>query len=71
MHSLQPPHLIDGQRLQSRIWAVRNDDFLRLARYEGTYEVNTLVAGRGATGLAAFKAPDSRRSPIGTAEGLH
>ncbi len=40
-------------------------------RYEGTYEVNTLVAGRGATGLAAFKAPPGRKAPTGTAEGLH
>lgn len=28
--------------------------------YEGTYEVNALVAGREATGMAAFKAPKQR-----------
>ena len=38
--------------------------------YEGTYEVNTLVAGRGATGIAAFKAPKGRGAALaGTAEG--
>lgn len=25
--------------------------------YEGTYDINVLVAGRGATGIAAIKAP--------------
>ena len=33
-----------------------------LCRYEGTYEVNALVAGRGATGLAAFKPPPARKA---------
>jgi hypothetical protein len=28
----------------------------------GTYDVNVLVAGRGATGIAAFKAPKARRA---------
>ena len=42
-----------------------------LYRYEGTYEINTLVAGRGATGLAAFKPPPGRKSSTGTAEGSH
>ena len=40
-------------------------------RYEGTYEINTLVAGRGATGLAAFKAPAGRHKAVGSAEGVH
>lgn len=35
-------------------------------RYEGTYEVNVLVAGRGETGLAAFKPPPARRQPAGS-----
>lgn len=39
--------------------------------YEGTYEINTLVAGRGATGLASFKAPPGRQKAVGSAEGLH
>jgi alkylation response protein AidB-like acyl-CoA dehydrogenase len=32
-------------------------DMEAIYTYEGTYEVNALVAGRGATGIAAFKAP--------------
>ena len=28
--------------------------------YEGTYEINALVAGRGVTGLAAFRAAPQR-----------
>lgn len=40
-------------------------------RYEGTYEVNALVAGRGVTGLAAFKPPPGRTAPVKTAEGMH
>ena len=36
-------------------------DIEAIYTYEGTYEVNVLVAGRGATGLAAFKPPPGRR----------
>ena len=36
--------------------------------YEGTYEVNVLVAGRGATGISAIKAP-AYRGKQQTAEG--
>jgi hypothetical protein len=32
--------------------------------YEGTYEVNVLVAGRGATGKAAFKAPGGKQQKM-------
>jgi hypothetical protein len=28
----------------------------------GTYDVNVLVTGRGATGIAAFKAPNARKA---------
>jgi hypothetical protein len=42
-----------------------------VCRYEGTYEINTLVAGRGATGIAAFKAAPSRTKSVGSAEGVH
>ncbi len=35
-------------------------DMEAIYTYEGTYEVNALVAGRGATGLAAFKPPPGR-----------
>ena len=28
--------------------------------YEGTYDINTLVAGRGITGMAAIKPPNDR-----------
>jgi hypothetical protein len=30
--------------------------------YEGTYEVNALVAGRGATGVSAIKPP--KKGPV-------
>ena len=36
-------------------------DMEAIYTYEGTYEVNALVAGRGATGLAAFKPPPGRK----------
>lgn len=36
-------------------------DLEAIYTYEGTYEINALVAGREATGLAAFKAPQQRR----------
>ena len=36
--------------------------------YEGTYEVNVLVAGRGATGISAIKAPAGKQKVL-TAEG--
>ena len=36
--------------------------------YEGTYEVNVLVAGRGATGISAIKAPASKHKQL-TSEG--
>lgn len=36
-------------------------DLEAIHTYEGTYEVNALVAGREATGIAAFKAPAPRR----------
>jgi acyl-CoA oxidase len=38
-------------------------DMEAIYTYEGTYEVNTLVAGRGITGKAAFKPAPSRRQP--------
>ena len=31
--------------------------------YEGTYDVNVLVTGREATGIAAIKAPARRKQP--------
>lgn len=34
-------------------------DVEALYTYEGTYDINTLVAGRELTGIAAFKAPAS------------
>lgn len=37
-------------------------DMEAIYTYEGTYEVNVLVAGRGATGIAAFK-PAPQRGP--------
>ena len=36
-------------------------DMEAIFTYEGTYEVNALVAGRGITGKAAFKAAPSRQ----------
>lgn len=36
-------------------------DLEAIYTYEGTYEVNALVAGREQTGIAAFKAPAGRR----------
>lgn len=35
-------------------------DLEAIHTYEGTYEVNALVAGRDATGIAAFKTPPKR-----------
>ncbi|KAK9811338.1 hypothetical protein WJX72_002092 [[Myrmecia] bisecta] len=43
-------------------------DMEAIYTYEGTYEVNALVAGREATGLAAFKAPPKRAQ---TGKGQH
>ena len=34
----------------------------RLARMQGTYDVNVLVAGRGITSAAAFRAPPPRHA---------
>ena len=36
-------------------------DLEALYTYEGSYEVNALVAGRFLTGIAAFKAPSAGR----------
>ena len=36
-------------------------DMEAIYTYEGTYEVNVLVAGRGATGIAAFRAAPKRK----------
>lgn len=38
-------------------------DMEAIYTYEGTYEVNVLVAGRGITGKAAFKAAPARKQP--------
>ena len=38
-------------------------DMEAIYTYEGTYEVNVLVAGRGITGKAAFKAAPARQQP--------
>ncbi len=38
-------------------------DMEAIYTYEGTYDVNVLVAGRGITGRAAFKAAPSRAQP--------
>lgn len=36
-------------------------DLEAIYTYEGTYEVNALVAGREQTGIAAFRSPAARR----------
>lgn len=38
-------------------------DMEAIYTYEGTYEVNVLVSGRGITGKAAFKPAPSRLQP--------
>ena len=40
-------------------------DMEAIYTYEGTYDVNVLVAGRGITGKAAFKAAPPRAHPQG------
>jgi len=39
-------------------------DMEAIYTYEGTYEVNVLVAGRGATGKAAFRAPGGKKQKM-------
>lgn len=39
-------------------------DMEAIYTYEGTYDVNMLVTGRGATGIAAFKAPKARKPAV-------
>lgn len=49
----------------SWLWQVAKafGDMEAIYTYEGSYEVNALVAGRGITGKAAFKPAPSRRQP--------
>lgn len=39
-------------------------DMEAIYTYEGTYEVNVLVAGRGATGISALKPPTGRKGKV-------
>lgn len=47
----------------------QEDTSLMVSRYEGTYEVNALVAGRGVTGIAAIKAPSQTKQNLASSEG--
>ncbi|KAI8474954.1 MAG: acyl-CoA dehydrogenase NM domain-like protein [Monoraphidium minutum] len=55
--------LLGGNGVQTDFLAAKHFcDMEAIYTYEGTYDVNVLVAGRGATGIAAFKAPKARRA---------
>ncbi|GBF89683.1 acyl-coenzyme A oxidase, peroxisomal [Raphidocelis subcapitata] len=53
--------LLGGNGVQADFLVAKHFcDMEAIYTYEGTYDVNMLVAGRGATGIAAFKAPKAR-----------
>lgn len=53
--------LLGGNGVQADFLVAKHFcDMEAIYTYEGTYDVNVLVTGRGATGVAAFKAPKAR-----------